>query len=326
MIEGPVLVTGGAGYIGSVLVRQLLRKVLEVRVADSLRSGGESLLELIEEKNFHFHKVDVRDRSQMVDIMKGCRSVVHLAAIVGDPACKNEPELAVDTNVSASKRLYEIANEAKCGRFVFASTCSNYGKMPDPDLFMTEESPLSPVSLYAETKVDFEKYLLGQSKDNTCKPTCLRFSTVYGHSPRIRFDLTVNEFTKDLFLGRELEVYGEQFWRPYGHVTDLARSIVLVLESPPEKVAHEVFNVGDTGENYTKNMLVEEIRKVIPGTKVKYVRKQEDPRDYKVGFEKIRSKLGFRISKRVPDGISEVVEVLRMGLLSNPDDRKYYNS
>jgi nucleoside-diphosphate-sugar epimerase len=326
MIKGPVLVTGGAGYIGSVLVRQLLRKGLEVRVADSLRSGGESLLELVEMPNFRFHKVDVRNRPEMAGIVNGCRSVVHLAAIVGDPACKKEPELAIDTNVKASKQLYEIANEAKCGRFVFASTCSNYGKMPDPEVYMTEESALAPVSLYAETKVEFERYLLGQSRGNPCKPTCLRFSTVYGHSPRIRFDLTVNEFTKDIFLGRELEVYGEQFWRPYGHVTDLARSIGLVLETPPEKVGYEVFNVGDTAENYTKIMLVEEIRKVIPGAKVKYVRKQEDPRDYKVGFEKIRSKLGFRISKRVPDGISEVVEVLRMGLLSNPDDRKYYNS
>lgn len=326
MIEGPVLVTGGAGYIGSVLVRQLLRKGLEVRVADSLRSGGESLLDLIEDRNFIFHKVDVRNRSEMIGIIKGCRSVVHLAAIVGDPACKKEPELALDTNVNASKRLYEIANEVKCGRFVFASTCSNYGKMTDPDHYVTEESPLSPVSLYAETKVEFEKYLLGQSRGNPCKPTCLRFSTVYGHSPRIRFDLTVNEFAKEIFLKRELAVYGEKFWRPYAHVIDLARSIGLVLESPSEKVAYEVFNVGDTTENYTKKMLVEEIRKKIPEAKVKYVHKEEDPRDYKVGFEKIQSKLGFRISRRVPDGISEVIQVLRLGLLSDPDDKKYYNS
>jgi nucleoside-diphosphate-sugar epimerase len=326
MIEGPVLVTGGAGYIGSVLVRDLLRMGVEVRVADSLRSGGESLLELIEKNNFRFHRVDVRNRSEMADVIKGCRSVVHLAAIVGDPACRKEPELAVDTNVKASKRLYETANEMKCGRFVFASTCSNYGRMSDPGMYMTEESPLAPVSLYAETKVEFEKYLLGQSRENPCKPTCLRFSTVYGHSPRIRFDLTVNEFSKAMYLGRELEVYGEQFWRPYCHVSDLARSIALVLQSPPEKVGFEVFNVGDTAENYTKKMLVEEIRKKIPDAKVKYVPRNEDPRDYKVGFEKIRSALGFHISKRVPDGVSEVIRVLSMGLLSDPDDRRYYNS
>jgi nucleoside-diphosphate-sugar epimerase len=174
--------------------------------------------------------------------------------------------------------------------------------------------------------VEFERYLLGQSRENPCKPTCLRFSTVYGHSPRIRFDLTVNEFSKDMYLGRELEVYGEQFWRPYCHVADLARSIALALQSPQEKVGYEVFNVGNTTENYTKKMLVEEIRKQIPDAKVKYVPKDEDPRDYKVGFEKIRSALGFRITKRVPDGISEVIRVLRMGLLSDPDDRRYYNS
>ena len=229
--------------------------------------------------------------------------------------------------MNASKQLYETANEMKCGRFVLASTCSNYGKMSDPGLYMTKEVPLAPVSLYAETKVEFEKYLLGQSRENPCKPTCLRFSTVYGHSPRIRFDLTVNEFSKDMYLGRELEVYGEQFWRPYGHLADLARSIGLVLQSPPEKVAYEVFNVGDTAENYTKKMLVEEIRKGMRVRKVESVRKQRRSGEITRSVSrKYGSKLGFRISKRVPDGISEVIQVLRLGLLSNPDDRKYYNS
>lgn len=326
MIEGPVLVTGGAGYIGSTLVRILSKKGIEVRVADILRFGGESLLELVNNPGFTFFKADVRNSQDMASIVKGCRSIVHLAAIVGDPACKNEPDLAVSTNLEGSKQLYEIANEVGCRRFVFASTCSNYGKMSKNDNYMTEESILAPVSLYADTKVEFEKFLEQQPKSNICKSTRLRFSTVYGLSPRIRFDLTVNEFTKELQLGRELEIYGEQFWRPYCHVVDLARSVVATLENPEENVASQVFNVGSTSENYTKKMLVEEITKILPNAKVRYIKKDEDPRDYRVDFEKIKKILGFSVSKNVPDGILEIINVLKSGLLSNPDDPKYYNS
>lgn len=326
MIDGPVLVTGGAGYIGSVLVRLLIKMGIEVRVADILRAGGDSILEIATERNFSFYKTDIRNYSDMTNVINGCKSVVHLAAIVGDPACKNEPELAKSINLDGSKQLYEIANKYGCKQFVFASTCSNYGKMKDPNVYMTEESNLAPVSLYAETKVAFEKYLLEQSRNNICKPTCLRFATVYGLSPRVRFDLTVNEFTKEVQLGRELQVYGEQFWRPYCHVTDLARSIILVLESNIENVAFEVFNVGSTDENYTKKMIVEEIMKIIPGANVKYINKNEDPRDYKVNFDKISKTLKYSVSKRLVNGISEISNVLRLGLISDPDDKKYYNS
>jgi nucleoside-diphosphate-sugar epimerase len=200
-----------------------------------------------------------------------------------------------------------LCEEQKVKTFVFASTCSNYGKMPDPEKFLDENGRLAPVSLYAESKVTFEKFLLSQPHDNTCKPTCLRFSTVYGMSPRIRFDLTVNEFTREVALDRELVVFGEQFWRPYCHVEDLARSLVLVLESPEYKVAFEVFNVGDTSENYTKQMIVNEIVKQLPKAKVKYVQKNEDPRDYRVNFDKIKNQLGFTITKKVPDGIAEII-------------------
>src|SRR5690606_33937398 len=170
-----------------------------------------------------------------------------------------------NTNLEGSKLLYNVANEKGVKKFVFASTCSNYGKMDDPGAYVNEDSKLAPVSLYAETKVATEQYLLSQPKTNSCKPTCLRFSTVYGLSLRPRFDLTVNEITKELALDRELVVFGEQFWRPYCHVYDLARSVVKVIESPEDKVAFDVFNVGDTTENYQKQMIVDEIKKQIPG-------------------------------------------------------------
>jgi nucleoside-diphosphate-sugar epimerase len=320
-----ILVSGGAGYIGSVLVRMLLRAGQPVRVMDNLRFGGETLVELFNDHNFDFQKGDVRNEEDLRRALDGVKAVVHLAAIVGDPACAKEPQLARATNFLATRRFYELANGLGVKKFVYASTCSNYGKMKEGGAYVDEDSELSPVSLYAETKVESERYLLSQPKGNTCKPTCLRFSTVYGLSPRIRFDLTVNEFTKEVALGRELVIFGEQFWRPYCHVSDLARAVMAVLEALGSKVAFEVFNVGDTAENYQKRMLADEILKLIPDGKVKYVHKDEDPRDYRVCFRKISEKLEFRITKRVPDGIEQIIRVIRGGMLSDPDDPKYKN-
>ena len=156
-------------------------------------------------------------------------------------------------------------------------------------------------------------------------PTSLRFSTVYGLSSRMRFDLTVNEFTKDLTLGKELVIFGEQFWRPYCHVKDFSNAFITVLESRNEKVAYNVFNVGDTNENYTKKMLVEEIKKVLPDSKIKYLAKADDPRDYRVNCDKIKKELGFNISMKVPDGIIEVKRAIQENLIKDPENQKYYN-
>jgi len=325
MKKRKVLITGAAGYIGSILTRLLLDKGYFVIGLDNLRFGGESLLELFNKDNFKFINADIRDGSRLDKIVKDISFVIHLAAIVGDPACRQEPELAKEVNLYASKELYEIANKKGVERFIFASTCSNYGKMVDNNGYVSEESPLKPVSLYAKTKVEVEKYLLEQNRDNACLPVILRFATVYGISPRMRFDLTVNEFTRELALGKELVIYGEQFWRPYCHVVDLARSVVLAIESPKEKVAFDVFNVGDTSENYQKKMIVSELLKFFPKAKIKYVYRDEDPRDYRVSFEKIKKRLGFKITKRVSDGILQIKKALEKGLKTNPYDSRYKN-
>lgn len=320
-----VLVTGGAGYIGSVLTRQLIEKGYKVRIIDSLMYGGEPIIDLLNHPNFDFVKGDVRNEADVRKALEGIDCIAHLAAIVGDPACAQDPELSKTTNVDGSKMLYNIANEMGVDRLVFASTCSNYGKMADENSFVNEGSALAPVSLYAETKVAVEQFLLSQPKTNRTKPTCLRFSTVYGLSLRPRFDLTVNEFAKELTLGRELVIFGEQFWRPYCHVYDLARSVVAVIEAPEEVVAFDVFNVGDTSENYQKKMIVEEILKELPDAKIKYVSKNEDPRDYRVAFDKIKNKLGFEVMFKVPDGIKQIIKTVNEGFILNPDDSKYKN-
>ncbi|MCS4174468.1 NAD-dependent epimerase/dehydratase family protein [Salinibacter ruber] len=319
-----VLVTGGAGYIGSMLVRQLLRAGHRVRVADTLQAGGESIIDLLDVDDFEFVRSDVRDEDAMREAAAGVDAIVHLAAIVGDPACAEAPELARNINLDASKQLYRIAEDLGIGKFVFASTCSNYGKMEGED-FLDEDSPLRPVSLYAETKVEVEKYLLDQPDGNDCKPTCLRFATVYGLSPRVRFDLTVNQFTKELALGKELVIYGEQFWRPYCHVADLARSVRTVLNAEADDVAFDVFNVGDNDENYQKQTIVDLIVERIPDADLSYVEKTEDPRDYRVDFSKIHDRLGFEITRTVPDGIDEIKYIIENGFIQDPEDERYYN-
>ncbi|HAN64909.1 MAG TPA: epimerase [Chitinophagaceae bacterium] len=320
-----VLVTGGAGYIGSVLVRQLLKNGHEVRVIDSLKFGGDALYDVMLHPNFSFMKGDIRQSDDVQRALEGMDAVAHLAAIVGDPACKKFSDEAKETNWTGSVDLFEAAEKAGLKRFVFASTCSNYGKMPDPESFVTETSPLNPVSLYAELKVKFEQYLLEERKDSNICSTSLRFSTVYGFSPRIRFDLTVNEFTRNATIHGEQEIWGAQFWRPYCHVDDLARSVVLVLESPDDKVRANVFNVGNTEENYRKGQIMDEVCKVVPDVKVNYVESSEDPRDYRVNFDKIKQELGYSITKKVPDGVQEIYTLLKTGIVTDAFAQKFRN-
>tara|TARA_Y200000002_G_scaffold131739_1_gene108537 strand:+ start:19607 stop:20605 length:999 start_codon:yes stop_codon:yes gene_type:complete len=324
-----ILVTGGAGYVGSGLIRELINKKYYVTCIDSLMFGGESLLDIWHNENFKFIKCDISNVEKLENIFlkNNFHAVIHLAAIVGDPACKLHSDLAIKTNWDSSKWLIDRSIKAGVPKFIFASTCSNYGKMDDPEDYVDENSKLAPVSLYAELKVKFENYMLNEiKKDHNFSPTALRFSTVYGISPRMRFDLTVNQFTKELALGKELVVYGEQFWRPYCHVKDFSNAFITVLKSPSEKVAYNVFNVGDTSENYTKQMLIDEIKKVLPNSIIKYVKKNDDPRDYRVNCDKIKNELDFKISMKVPDGILEIKQIIEDKLIKDPEDQKYYNT
>jgi len=316
--QGTVLVTGGAGYIGSLLVDDLLARGWSVRVVDALAVGdGHSLLHVWGRPGLDFVRGDVRDSELRASALAGVDAVVHLAAVVGDPACARDPELAKEINLGATRALVSEAAAAGVGRFVFASTCSNYGKLEDGDAFATEEWELRPVSLYAETKVAAELDVLAHSAAGFAT-TCLRFATVYGVSPRMRFDLTVNEFARDALLNQKLVVYGEQFWRPYVHVLDAVRALSTVLEAPTEQVQGEVFNVGNSSQNFRKQDLVQFLVERIPSTVVERVARQEDPRDYRVGFEKIESRLGYATTRTVPGGIDELIALLASGTISDP--------
>ena len=319
------LVTGGSGYIGALLVRELLETGHEVRVLDSLLHGQEDIAAEQEAAGVTVIRGDIRDADARARALSGADGVVHLAAIVGDPACALDPARSHEVNVAATESLVRDASAAGVERLVFASTCSNYGRMADPTVPITEDGELRPVSLYAEQKVGMEKLILGGAGSNGLSPTCLRFATVYGVGRRMRFDLTVNEFTRELWADRELEVFGEQFWRPYIHVRDAGRAVRTVLEAPTEQVAGQVFNAGRSGENYRKLDLVEEIGKLLDRGSVSYVRRDEDPRDYKVSFDKIRAELGFETLMTVPDGIGEIIAALDEGAFGDPFDGRYKN-
>ncbi len=323
-MSGPVLVTGGSGYVGAEVVTALLAKGREVRILDSLLHGQEEVAADLVAKGADLRRADVRDAEARKAALEGAEAVVHLAAIVGDPACARDPELAGVVNVGATRDLVEDAGEAGVAHLIFASTCSNYGRMADPETAIDETAELAPVSLYAEQKVEIEKMLL--AREAAPSATCLRFATVYGAAPRMRFDLTVNEFTRELWADRDLEVFGEQFWRPYVHVRDAAKGVVTVIEAGPGEVGGDVFNVGHSDENYRKLDLVEVMSAQIPTGRVSYVHRDEDPRDYKVSFEKIKQRLGFEPDMRVPTGVTEVVEGLDAEAFGDPFDPRHRNT
>jgi nucleoside-diphosphate-sugar epimerase len=319
-----VLVTGGVGYVGSWVVDALLAAGRRVRVLDDLSAGDGKALELVDGRaGFELVQGDVRDQAVRGRALAGASAVVHLAAVVGDPACARRPEHARAVNVDATKALVDEAAAAGVERFVFASTCSNYGRL-DADTFANEEWELRPISLYAETKVEGELEVLGRSRPGFAT-TCLRFATVYGVSPRMRFDLTVNEFARDALVDGRLVVYGEQFWRPYVHVRDAARAVLATLNAPVPAVSGAVYNVGDSGQNFRKQDLVALLLERLPDTVVERVARDEDPRDYRVSFEKIAGTLGFSITRTVPEGIDEVLALLRSGRVDDPFSDAYRN-
>ncbi len=325
------VVTGGAGYIGSLLTSELLRANWRVTVLDSLLFGGESIVPFLHHPNFHFVKADVTDPRAVKDSLKSDwpkpEAVIHLAAIVGFPACQAVGKQAAWTyNVEATKHVFEQADGLGTSRFVFASSYSNYGLSLDGKP-VTEESPLNPQSLYAETKIASEEFLLAQ-KDAVTAPLLFRFATLYGISPRTRFDLIINQFVLEAFTKRELIIYQRGYSRSFIHVRDTVRGILMGLDAPDEKMRGQVYNLGTDSGNYTKDEIVNLVLKRLPSTVVEYkdLTFGGDMRDITVSFEKARRELGFETVLSVDDGIRELVYALKSGLIRNPHDEKYRNA
>jgi nucleoside-diphosphate-sugar epimerase len=317
--ERHVLIVGGAGYIGSVLTPTLLSAGHRVRVLDSLLyDNSDTLAAVADHERFEFVQGDVRSTDDVSEAVDGITDVVLLAALVGDPVCKRNPGLAKETNLDGARLVMNAARETSVGRFVFASTCSNYG-LREGDDPAGEEEELHPLSLYAETKVEMEGELL--EGEHPFAPTVLRVSTAFGTSPRMRFDLTVSEFTRELALGHALEVYDADTWRPYCHVSDISKAVLMVLEAPADQVGGEVFNVGGDDSNHTKRSIVDAALSALGGGEVKWSEGGVDARNYRVSFGKIQERLGFFPDQTVDGAVKQLAKAIRAGMFSDVDSR-----
>jgi nucleoside-diphosphate-sugar epimerase/succinate dehydrogenase hydrophobic anchor subunit len=320
-LSDTVLVVGGAGYIGSIVVTKLLERGKRVRLLDSLLYGRQAIEPVLHHPNLEFIKGDCRNIQDVVNAMRGVRSVIHLAAIVGDPACAAYDENAFQINFAATRMMLEVAQGYGVERFLFASSCSVYGAS---DSLMDENSETAPISVYAETKLHSERVLL-EAQSATLHPTILRFATVFGIAPRPRFDLVVNLLTAKAIRDGVITIYNGEQWRPFIHVRDVAEAVVQTIEAPVEAVSGEIFNVGDDRHNFTLTQVAEKISALVPGTRVEHV-ENADRRNYRVSFAKFLACVGFRAQYTLEDGIAEIQRAFDTGLISDYHQAFYSNA
>ena len=320
MTKKKILITGGCGYIGAGLIRKLLDKGYLVNCLDLMIYGDQAVKNFSNHKNFILTKGDIRIK-KLHDCTTNVDEIVHLAAIVGDKPCEAAPTAAYDINHNGTKLLCEVAQKNNVKKFIFASTCSNYG-ISSYDEFAKENTPFNPVSLYAESKIDSENYLKEIAKENF-KTFSLRFATAYGVSYRTRFDLTVNSFAYEAYKDKKISVFAADTWRPYIHVNDINNIILATIEKDNLNEDHYIFNAGFTKENFTKRQIVEKLINLLPDLKVDYIPISNDKRNYKVDFSKIEKFLGLKNEFNVSVGFKEVLDALKLKTI---DDKTYINS
>jgi nucleoside-diphosphate-sugar epimerase len=322
--RGPVLVIGGAGYVGSHTVDLLLKRGFKVRVLDRLMYGRESLAEFFGNSNFELVEGDATDITKVTTAAKNVSAVVHLAGLVGDPACAVDVQFTRHANVVATRMAKDVAQSLGVYRFIFASSCSVYGVS---DREVSEMDALNPVSLYAQTKIDSERELLFSVRDDFFV-TILRFATVFGHSRRPRFDLVANLFTAQAMTEGLITVTGPHQWRPFIHVRDLARAIVMVLEADPAVVQSQIYNVGDQRLNMTVLQLAQIVQSLAGRHRevcISVQNDQGDRRNYAVSFAKIRAHLGFEATILMEEGIREMVDKFLTGQYQDYREAMYSN-
>jgi nucleoside-diphosphate-sugar epimerase len=315
-----VLVVGGAGYLGSCLTPLLLDRGYHVRVLDLFLFGPDSLAPVAQHPRCELVTGDVRDIAAVVRALHGCDAVVDLAAIVGDPACEENRPLACEINRAATRMLADVARGYGARRFLFASTCSVYGAS---DFLMDEHSRLAPLSTYAQTKIDSERILLDSAAPDF-HPTVLRLGTLFGLSPRMRFDLVVNLLVMLAATQGKVKIFNGHQWRPFVHVRDAARALVTALEAAPEAVSGEIFNVGDDRLNCQLAEVGRAVARLVPAVAVERV-DNTDARNYRVSFEKIRTRLGFTGSRELEEGMREVLAGIRSGAVRDFTTAEFNN-
>jgi nucleoside-diphosphate-sugar epimerase len=284
----------------------LLRQGFKVRVLDALLFSDRSLGEFKPHPDFELVPGDVRNLDLIKHSMAGCEAVIHLAAIVGDSACEKQKAVALEVNCAITPMLAECARNCGVGRFIFASSCSVYGAS---DSFLDELSPLNPLSLYARTKQDSERILLSAQAPDFA-PTILRLGTLFGLSPRMRFDLIVNMFVAQAARSGRITVWNGEQWRPFLHVHDAARAFMACLNGGTAHISGQIFNVGSPALNCQIRTLGDQVVQLIPNTRLCTI-ETDDRRNYRVSFEKIQDVLGFRCRKDLAFGIEEIYMTLR---------------
>ena len=318
--RGLVLVIGGAGYIGCHLVRRLLEEGKRVRILDNAVYGLEPIQDLLNHPNLEYLHGDCRNIQDVVKAMHQVSSIVHLAAIVGDPACELDHKTTIEINYAATRMLIEVAKGYGVERFLFASSCSVYGAT---DEVMDENSTVEPISLYGETKVSSEQALIESGSANF-HPVIMRFATVFGLSNRPRFDLVVNLLSAKAKQDGKITIFNGQQWRPFVHVKDLAEAIILLLNAPISAVSQEIFNVGDNRLNHTLTEVAEVIQRVFPNTRVEQ-EENSDRRNYRVNFDKIEKRVGFRCHYKLEDGVREIKAAFDSRQIDNYRDIRFSN-
>jgi nucleoside-diphosphate-sugar epimerase len=316
-----VLVVGGAGYLGSILTRKLLKEGYSVRVLDNFIYGRKSLADIEEEKNLEIVQGDLRHIDTVTTATIDVDAVVLLAAIVGDPASRIRPSETIETNLLASQALATACKVQHINRFVYASTCSVYGAN---DSLLDETAALNPVSLYARTKISSEQIILGMG-DKYFAPTILRMGTLYGLSPRMRFDLVVNTMTMKAFTDKEITVFGGNQWRPLLHVEDAADAFVASLKADIKLVGNQVFNVGSDEQNYQIDQIGQIVSETLGGVPIRRYEADRDVRDYRVTFKKIREYLSFTPKRTVEYAVKEIFHTLENKVINDPTRKIYYN-
>ncbi len=317
-----VLVTGGAGYIGSVFVRELISNGYQVSVIDRFLFGKETLEPLITNGDLEVIECDLRDADKTKINLDGIQAVFHLAGLSNDPSCDLNPRFTFDSNVGGTRYIADLAKKAGVSKFVLFSSCSVYGTGKGTTL--TELSMLNPVSAYAESKVQAEDYVKSIS-DKSFKPTILRLATVFGYSPRMRFDLAVNLMTLHALRKKRIAILGGgKQWRPFVHVRDVALLCTQLLQEPAEKIGGETFNVGSNDLNYQMSDLAALIADLVGDVELDFVPDDEDKRNYHVCFDKAKDVLQFKPKYKIKEGVAEIVEHFRV-VEHQLTDEKYYN-
>lgn len=303
MSSPKILITGGAGYVGTVMTAELINQNFDVTVVDNLLFGGDHLLYFNQKENFHFFNCDVRDKSKLKELnISQFDFVIHLASIVGYPACRSNPDLAKSTNIDGTKNILDLMHSDQ--KIFFASTGSNYGKK---DELVDENSKLEPLSLYAETKVINEKKV-SEHKNFII----YRFATAFGSSPRMRLDLLINDFSYKAVKEGYLVVYEKNHQRSFIHVNDMARSIIFAIKHY-DKMKNDIYNVGDDTMNYSKAEVCDLLKEKVERLYVHYAEfdKDVDQRNYIVSYKKLND-MGFSTEMNIHNGIDELINSYKL--------------